>query len=540
MSTLTPGTSLPFVPGMSFSDPTKQTFHKSQTLGYTNGYALKHQPMHPIGGGKIDLSLIDPADVATLDKEHLELQYRDVDRCETSPFVPIHVSLDKKVLHFKAYFTEEIVESPIETERPRFLDVYYYLVDDSVAITEPIIENSGITQGKYLTRQRMPTGDGDRVLHWKDLNVAMDLGVYGKKIRIYDCDPFTREYLTSQGIEVNQAETSPVDRYSNSRIHHIQNYKTPTDMDKLGKFLSLDRTVLRFYAIWDDREQLYGDIRKFIIHFYLSNDTMEIKEVHSANNGRDPFPTMINRARVPKIFVPKTFPSVEKEIIGEKGNSFFETTDLIVGNQIQVGNRKMMIYDADESTRRFYQARLNIEQPAAINLDQIFPKSDSIQHELPPYNGFGSLEDSAQNCKKIDPVRPKKNYIKMLTNGNAKLRFKAKMYSNREIDQSRRFVFEIRLSDDLIAIHEIGQKNGGMPAGRFLEPSRIAKPDSLTDNPEYYTINDFKIGNLIIAFSHRFQIIDCDEHVKNWILSGVEEAKKLNPDFIQSIKSHFE
>ena len=34
-------------------------------------------------------------------------------------------------MHFKAYFTEEIVESPIETERPRFLDVYYYLVDDS-------------------------------------------------------------------------------------------------------------------------------------------------------------------------------------------------------------------------------------------------------------------------------------------------------------------------------------------------------------------------------------------------------------------------
>ena len=114
---------------------------------------------------------------------------------------------------------------------------------------------------------------------------------------------------------------------------------------------------------------------------------------------------MVNRARIPKIFVPKIFSSVEKEIIGEKGNLFFETSDLIVGNQIQVGNRKMMIYDADESTRRFYQARLNIEQPAAINLDQIFPKSDSIQHELPPYNGFGSLEDSAQNCKKIDPVR---------------------------------------------------------------------------------------------------------------------------------------
>ena len=43
MSTLTPGTSLPFVPGMTFSDPTKQAFHRSQTLGFTNGYAMKNQ-----------------------------------------------------------------------------------------------------------------------------------------------------------------------------------------------------------------------------------------------------------------------------------------------------------------------------------------------------------------------------------------------------------------------------------------------------------------------------------------------------------------
>ena len=57
--------------------------------------------MHPIGGGKIELSKINDADVATLDKEFLELTYSDRERCETAPFVPDHVSLDKKVLHFK-------------------------------------------------------------------------------------------------------------------------------------------------------------------------------------------------------------------------------------------------------------------------------------------------------------------------------------------------------------------------------------------------------------------------------------------------------
>lgn len=36
---------------------------------------------------------------------------------------------------------------------------------------------------------------------WKDLNTAMDLLAYKKRIRLYECDEFTREYLTSEGIE---------------------------------------------------------------------------------------------------------------------------------------------------------------------------------------------------------------------------------------------------------------------------------------------------------------------------------------------------
>ena len=55
MAALTPGTSLPFIPGMTVNDPTKQRFHLSQTLGFQNGYAMKNQPLYPIGGGKIEL-----------------------------------------------------------------------------------------------------------------------------------------------------------------------------------------------------------------------------------------------------------------------------------------------------------------------------------------------------------------------------------------------------------------------------------------------------------------------------------------------------
>ena len=56
----------------------------------------------------------------------------------------------------------------------------------------------------------------------------MDLLVYGKRIRINECDAFTREYLTSQGIEVNPNETAPADIFTQSRHQPAKTYTTPS------------------------------------------------------------------------------------------------------------------------------------------------------------------------------------------------------------------------------------------------------------------------------------------------------------------------
>jgi len=69
-------------------------------------------------------------------------------------------------------------------------------------------------------------------------------------------------------------------------------------------------------------------------------------------------------------------------------------------------------------------------QGAALDIGGHFQIPDPPAGELPEYNGFGSLEDSKQNCLRIVPDRPKKNYLKMLINGNEKLRFKGKMVKN--------------------------------------------------------------------------------------------------------------
>lgn len=61
-----------------------------------------------------------------------------------------------------------------------------------------------------------------------------------------------------------------------------------------------DLQVLRFYCVWDDRDSMFGEMRPFVLHFFLVDDTVEIREVHKANDGHDPFPVLVRRQRLPK------------------------------------------------------------------------------------------------------------------------------------------------------------------------------------------------------------------------------------------------
>ena len=55
---------------------------------------------------------------------------------------------------------------------------------------------------------------------------------------------------------------------------------------------------------------------------------------------------------------------------------------------------------------------------------------DKLQ-EIPPFNGFGSMEDSLQSCLSLIPQPPKKDFIKMLENDGRVLRYECVMVSDR-------------------------------------------------------------------------------------------------------------
>lgn len=123
-------------------------------------------------------------------------------------------------------------------------------------------------------------------------------------------------------MEVAQPEEIPADPYVSKRkaTAELPQHATPSPFDKLKQFLEMDRKVLRLFAVWDDRDQTNGDLRPYLIHYYLVDDTMEVREMHEPNDGRDLFPVLIKRSKIPKNrdSLPTTFPLCYMEPSGER------------------------------------------------------------------------------------------------------------------------------------------------------------------------------------------------------------------------------
>ncbi|XP_056284339.1 EF-hand domain-containing protein 1 isoform X2 [Pseudoliparis swirei] len=458
---------LPFLPGYTFRDVTKSAFHRPQTLNYSKGYAQAHRPTVGIGQDPL-LSELIQQEINELTFDTPDITYGSSDQSLVNDFIPAYVALDKKVLCYDAYFQETVLFSPEEKCCVRPVVIYYYLEDDSMCIVEPRVENSGIPQGKRIKRQRLPKNERGEHYQWKDLNVGMDLEVYGVKYHITQCDSFTKEFMESEGIVLNDPEPMPVDPYTKRRENPPPSLTKASASDNMHQFLTMDRKVLRFLALWDDTDSLFGETRPVTIQYYLVDDTVEINEVYERNSGRYPFPVMMHRQKLPKKVKPKfeSFPSCVLEV-------------------------------------------------SAAEVDEYYSPKDF--QEIPPFNGFGSAEDSLQNCLSLVPRPAKKNVVKMLENEQKVLRYSARLDSQNPGDEDRQFILSYFLSNDMMSIFEKTTRNSGIIGGKFLKKKRILKPGSTVDNSEFYSPADFAIGATVEVFGHRFVLTDADRYVLKYL-----------------------
>ncbi|XP_077487434.1 EF-hand domain-containing protein 1-like [Amblyomma americanum] len=431
-------------------------------------------------------------------------------------FLPNFALNDKKVLHFQAYFREDVDNSPFEQYRVRPVDIFYFLEDDSISVREPKQENSGLSQGCVLRRHRIRKSDG-RCFHWSDLNVGIAISLYGVTYRIVNCDKFTRDFLRGHGVSVLAPEPLPEDPYTAARRHLSQHQRklhtTKSQRDKLWRFLRYDRHVLRFFCVEDGAGVDPRRRKKLVLQYFLVDDTLDLKEMHRPLEQRELAPILLGRQRIPKVQESRGL-FYKYETDGE-GEEFIGPEDLQPGRRLNIYGRSFLIYDCDDFTKNFYREQFGVDHFDVIDVD--VKEEERAQQPIPPHNGFGSPEDTLQSVLRINPRRARRDSRQVLEKEGIVLRFQAALDSTLALDRERSFVVCFYPSDETVSILERPLPNSGVPGGKFLRRMRLRKPLSSTAEPRYYALPDLRVGNVLEAVGRRFVIVRADQFAANYI-----------------------
>ncbi|XP_003389005.1 PREDICTED: EF-hand domain-containing family member C2-like [Amphimedon queenslandica] len=297
---------------------------------------------------------------------------------------------------------------------PHELVLHYYLADDTIEILEKIPQNSGRDSiPVFLRREKLPknppgmyqpgvqtkrtvlnvfgpTGHGGRYIldalktgavhneyyHETDLTIGAVLNVWGRKVLLCDCDDFTKNFYSTK---YNVGKFEPI-QFPASSAREIKNDLPPytgfgSEEDSLSsclhlipkaprkdhaKFMEKDRqglksNVLRFVACLNSNTST--DIgRKFIVSYYLSDDTLTVYEPPIRNSGIIGG-KFLERCRVAKPKANESDPSV-----------YYQPEDFYIGAEVVFNNFSFILTEADEYAMRYMESNSDQFPHANINL----------------------------------------------------------------------------------------------------------------------------------------------------------------------------
>jgi hypothetical protein len=107
------------------------------------------------------------------------------------------------------------------------------------------------------------------------------------------------------------------------------------------KYVDNDKKILRFTAKFNTRVPEDFD-RRFIISFYLADDTISIFEPAQKNSG------IIEGAFLER----KKYKNVDNQMC------FITPTDLLVGKNVKINGHSFQILSSDEYTQKYLQAHI--------------------------------------------------------------------------------------------------------------------------------------------------------------------------------------
>lgn len=449
--------------------------------------------------------------------------------------IPSWIRHNREVLCFSGFFKEAVHEKDGENFRIRKLTIYYYLEDDTIQIIEPKFQNSGIPQGVFLKRHRVAKNESE-FYSWQDFRIGERIIVYGKAIMLVDCDEATRNFFDRNALDVGEPLEFPSDPFEAARTKFMQRAtgadesvyrgammnpmkqfmeatlgKHIRDPEELASFLANDRKVLRFHCVWDNRgEVLFGERGFYTLHFFLTDNTAEILEVLATNSGKDPFPKLLTRCRLPLDPSRATTSLLGTSRADRRGDGFLHWSSLRIGECVNVYGRQLELRGCDDFTRCWYLEK-GLDQPEDLCEAEVPAPVSSLR--IPPHNGFGSEEDSRQSCLHLQMKPARKDVAKILANDMKKLQLSARLVGASSTDADRLFFISVYMADDTLAVFEPAQKNSGVLGGRFL--ARKQYPKGGSGSAGYgsgpFLPPDFYVGAEITLNNFRFKVIDVDE-----------------------------
>ena len=388
-------------------------------------------------------------------------------------------------------------------------------------------ENSGIVQGYFIKRQRCEKeGEKGVYITWRDFNLRSEIFLFGKKFRICDCDDFTKYYFADKGLTLNPPEKIPEihfeDKFKN--IDFEQNKKNIAEIKEyievglkgghpnrgLKQFLENDRKVLNFDISWFD-DKYDKEEKVYKMNYYLADGKIEVREIKVNNSGKDPFPLLLRKMKLPKKPQFTYCPGLLT-----KEDVYYMPEDLILGNYVYIYGRPCHIVDCDEFTRKWYKDNLGVEMNP-IKVKRNPPQK--VIHPIPSHNGFGSEEDSLLSVFYLNPQgKVREYYTKEFKRDKHILRFNAKLISPVPSDEERKFIVSYYVKDESIQIYEIADRNSGRLSCKFLERKKMKNPYT----NRYYSEKDMVVGNTIYLNKYTFRLLQCDEYTKKYMRDNAE------------------
>jgi hypothetical protein len=525
---------IPNLPGYGQNSRRKGSVAKNSGLRVVNGYAIDMQIPANTGLRR------ELTNYAALKGNSPKVQNAPEFR------IPKWMAQDKQVLRFEGYFKEAVTESNAESFRVRKVIFLFYLEDDTLQVNEPKIENSGIPQGAFIKRHLVKTESGDPVKP-EDMLPGGNFTIYGRTYHIVDADEHTRSLLTKAGFNVKPANYYPEDPYGTKRKDFMARetgadssvyrgiLSNPTkdfveaqlgnaakNNRKLGDFLAYDKKVLRFDAVWDDKRD-FGKLRRFKVHFFLSDGTIEICEKFDPNSGFDPTPKLMEKQKFLKKQTSSYLPPSSGIMADLKPVDFIQWNDLFIGKVLPVNGREIQILDGDKFTHDFYRTQ---GQPLGKAIVRERPtKVFARETEPPPHTfGIGTEEDSAASWHSLHPKPPRRDLAKLQKYDNKSLSFKAKVNSNRSDDADRVFTINYFLGDDTISVFEPPVRNTGIIGGAFLRRGKYRNAEG-----NYYHFSDLKVHTDVMLGGHSFCVVDVDKATQNFLdTQGLRQFSSVN------------